>query len=144
MVAVDTTVERLGLGSYLIDTQTVSVAALDEAVTAAVGRFGGDVGAALIGLGKIAPHLYVEAYAKWARGYRQGGINMTNVGLEVWGPEKVNSYEVGAKTSFRGAIPGYFNLAGFYNDFTDQQITANLIAINKRYGVHAGIRITDL
>jgi len=70
----------------------------------------------------------VLLYAKYARGYRQGGINMTNVGIEVWGPEKVDTYEVGAKTSFGGPLPGYFNLAGFYNDFTNQQITANLIA----------------
>jgi iron complex outermembrane recepter protein len=70
----------------------------------------------------------VLLYAKYARGYRQGGINMTNVGIETWGPEKVDSYEVGAKTSFGGSFPGYFNFAAFYNDFQDQQITANLIA----------------
>jgi iron complex outermembrane receptor protein len=68
-------------------------------------------------------------YAKWSRGYRQGGINMTNVGLEAWGPEKVNTYEGGAKTSWAaGPVRGIFNVSGFYNDFTDQQITANLIA----------------
>lgn len=67
VVAVDTTAERLGLGSYLIETGAVPMEALDEAVTAAVGRFGGDVGGALIGLGKIAPHVYVETYAKWAK-----------------------------------------------------------------------------
>jgi iron complex outermembrane receptor protein len=70
----------------------------------------------------------VMLYAKYARGYRQGGINMTNVGIETWGPEKVDTYEVGAKTSFGGPVPGIFNIAGFYNDFTNQQITANLIA----------------
>lgn len=70
----------------------------------------------------------VMLYAKWARGYRQGGVVMSNIGLEGWGPEKVDAYEVGAKTSFRGAASGYFNIAAFYNDFRDQQITANLIA----------------
>lgn len=66
-------------------------------------------------------------YAKWARGYRQGGINLTNIGLESWDAEKVEAYEVGAKTSFEaGFARGYFNLAGFYNDLTDQQITGNL------------------
>lgn len=70
-------------------------------------------------------------YAKWARGYRQGGVNMSNVGIETWGPEKVDSYEVGAKTSVRGeALQGYFNISGFYNNFTDQQITANLVGRN--------------
>ena len=26
-------------------------------------------------------------YAKWARGYRQGGLSFTNPGLETWEPE---------------------------------------------------------
>jgi len=67
-------------------------------------------------------------YAKWARGYRQGGIITSNVGAETWSPEKVDTYELGAKTNFNGAVSGYFNVAGFYNDFRDQQINAILIA----------------
>ena len=70
----------------------------------------------------------VMFYAKWARGYRQGGINTTNIGLETWGPEKVESYELGAKTTFGGAVRGYFNVTVFYNDFTDQQINVNGIS----------------
>lgn len=66
-------------------------------------------------------------YAKYARGYRQGSINPGNVGLETWSPEKVDTYEVGAKTSFRGAVQGNFNVAGFYNDFNDQQLQGNLV-----------------
>jgi iron complex outermembrane receptor protein len=62
-------------------------------------------------------------YAKWARGYRQGGINSNNLGIETWGPEKVDTFEGGAKTSFHGAISGYFNFAGFYNNFTGQQLS---------------------
>ena len=67
-------------------------------------------------------------YIKYARGYRQGGINFTNPGLETWKPEKVDSYEVGSKLTFHGAMPGYFNIAAFYNDFRDQQVFAALIA----------------
>jgi len=63
-------------------------------------------------------------YAKWARGYREGGVNTSNPGFEIWKPEKVDTYEVGAKTSFHGAVPGYFNVAAFYNNFTNQQLTA--------------------
>ena len=44
-----------------------------------------------------------------------------------WGPEKVDAYELGAKLSFRGTVNGYFNVAAFYNDFSNQQLTANLI-----------------
>jgi len=67
-------------------------------------------------------------YAKYARGYRQGGINPLNVGLETWAPESLDSYEVGAKFSFSGALRGYFNVAGFWNDLTNQQVQANAIA----------------
>jgi iron complex outermembrane receptor protein len=66
-------------------------------------------------------------YAKYARGYRQGGVSPIGVGLETWGPEKVDAYEVGVKASFHGAVRGYFNVAGFYNDFRDQQLTAGLL-----------------
>lgn len=69
----------------------------------------------------------VMLFAKWARGYRQGGINPNNLGIETWGPEKVDTYEIGAKTSFRGAVPGYFNITGFYNDFRGQQLAVNSV-----------------
>ena len=67
-------------------------------------------------------------YAKYARGYRQGGVNFTNPGLETWNPEKVDSYELGGKMTFRGAVNGYINVAFFYNDFSDQQIFGALVA----------------
>lgn len=67
-------------------------------------------------------------YAKYARGYRQGTVNFTNPGLETAAPEKVDAYEVGAKLTFRGALPGYFNVAGFWNDFSNQQVFGALIA----------------
>lgn len=65
----------------------------------------------------------VLLYAKYSRGYRTGGVK-TDVPevYESWGPEKVDTYEIGAKTSFNGLIRGRFNIATFYNDFTDQQI----------------------
>jgi iron complex outermembrane receptor protein len=67
-------------------------------------------------------------YAKYARGYRQGGINFTNPGVETWKPEHMDSFELGAKTSFRGAVSGYFNLTGFYNKLRDMQIFAGLVS----------------
>ncbi|WHO38584.1 TonB-dependent receptor [Sphingobium sp. AP49] len=65
----------------------------------------------------------VLLYAKYARGYRAGTIapNIT-APLNIVKPEKVDSYEVGLKTSFSGAVRGTFNLAGFYNDFSNQQL----------------------
>jgi iron complex outermembrane receptor protein len=70
----------------------------------------------------------VMLYAKYARGYRQGGINVSSYGLETWNPEKVDLYEIGAKTSWGGAMPGHFNIAGFYNDFSNQLVAVGLVA----------------
>jgi iron complex outermembrane receptor protein len=69
----------------------------------------------------------VMLFAKWSRGYRAGGVNTPFVFYETWNPEKLDAYEVGAKASLRGAVPGYFNITGFYNDFRDQQLQVNLI-----------------
>jgi len=68
------------------------------------------------------------AYAKYARGYRQGGLNFTNPGLETWQPEKLDSFELGAKWSVRGPVHGYVNVAAFYNNFSNQQIFGGLVA----------------
>jgi iron complex outermembrane recepter protein len=81
----------------------------------------------------------IMLYAKWARGYRQGGVNPSNIGLETWDPEKIDTYEVGAKASFRGAVSGYFNIAAFYNDLTNQQLQA--IAVGKPESGIPGARI---
>ena len=67
-------------------------------------------------------------YAKYARGYRGGGVNEANFGIESWAPEKLNAYEIGVKASFHGAVSGNFNIAGFWNDFTDQQATVGIPA----------------
>jgi iron complex outermembrane receptor protein len=74
-------------------------------------------------------------YAKYSRGYRQGSINSNNLGLEVVGPEKVDTYEAGAKTSFHGAMPGYFNITGFYNNFRDQQLAVNTVVAPAFQGI---------
>ncbi|MET0180145.1 MAG: TonB-dependent receptor [Novosphingobium sp.] len=76
------------------------------------------------------PNDDVLLYAKYARGYRQGTINLLSLSdnLTSAGPEKVDTYELGAKTSFRGAVRGSFNIAAFYNDFSGQQLQANAIS----------------
>jgi iron complex outermembrane receptor protein len=74
------------------------------------------------------PNDDILLYAKWARGYRAGGAASANILFETWQPEKVDSYEVGAKTTWRGSsVRGYFNVAAYYNDFTNQQVSAALI-----------------
>ncbi len=69
-------------------------------------------------------------YAKWARGYRKGGVAILNPYFETWEPEKVDLYEVGLKASFSGAVRGYFNIAAYYNDFRNQQIQGALQTAN--------------
>jgi iron complex outermembrane recepter protein len=68
-------------------------------------------------------------YAKYARGYRAGGIvPNAPADLRTFNPEKVDNYELGLKTTFRGPMPGIFNIAAFYNDFSDQQLQIGLNA----------------
>ncbi|TCM19546.1 iron complex outermembrane receptor protein [Novosphingobium sp. PhB165] len=65
----------------------------------------------------------ILVYAKYARGYRAGGIapNVT-ASFATFDPEKVDAFEIGTKTSWHGSMPGNFNVAGFYNKFADQQL----------------------
>jgi iron complex outermembrane receptor protein len=70
------------------------------------------------------PNTDTLMYVKWARGYRAGGINPSNTGAETWGPEKLNLYELGAKLTWRTSpAQGTFNIAAFYNDFQNQQVS---------------------
>jgi iron complex outermembrane receptor protein len=76
----------------------------------------------LLGAG-YHPEDDILLYAKYARGYRQGSINLGGSdGLDTHDPESIDSYELGAKTSFFGRFPSTFNVAAFYNDLKDQQI----------------------
>ncbi|WP_165190880.1 TonB-dependent receptor [Caulobacter soli] len=69
------------------------------------------------------PYEDLLLYAKYARGYRTGGIKSdAPTAYSIFRPEKVDNYEVGLKTSFKGRVPGTFNVAAFYNDFSDQQL----------------------
>ncbi|HSW12101.1 MAG TPA: TonB-dependent receptor [Solimonas sp.] len=68
-------------------------------------------------------------YAKYLRGYRQGSVILaSDPGIDTFEPEKVDTYELGLKTQFGGPIPGRFNLAVFYNDFTNQQLQLGYIS----------------
>jgi len=62
-------------------------------------------------------------YAKYSRGYRAGTI-APNVSapFNYVQPEKVDTFEGGVKSSWEGAISGIVDAAGFYNDFSNQQL----------------------
>jgi iron complex outermembrane receptor protein len=97
----------------------------------------------------------VMIYAKYSRGYRQGLVNPRGLSpYKNFGSEKVDSYELGAKTSWQGRMPGMFDVAAFYNDFSNQQIlvglrqgtlTGNLIAntgTSRLWGVEAQLNVS--
>jgi iron complex outermembrane recepter protein len=62
-------------------------------------------------------------YAKYARGYREGGIDTTGPdGYDLFRPEHVDDFELGEKSSWQGVLPGSFDANLFYDRFTDQQL----------------------
>jgi iron complex outermembrane receptor protein len=98
------------------------------------------------------PRQGILAYAKYARGYRQGDIAPFGAdGYTSFGPEHVDNYEVGAKTSFNAPVPGTFDVAAFYNNFKDQQIqvgftgptaTPNVGVVNAGKSRILGVEVT--
>ncbi len=80
----------------------------------------------------------ILVYAKWARGYRQGAIfPLVPAPYSVAGPEKVDDYELGIKTSFDyDGISGTFDVDGFYNDFRNQQV---LLGMNQSQQCQEGL-----
>ncbi|MCK9562991.1 MAG: TonB-dependent receptor [Bacteroidales bacterium] len=84
----------------------------------------------LIGL-EYKPTTDMMLYGKYARGYRQGSVNLGSVaGWDVHGPEQVDTYEIGLKSAFGGRFPATFNMAVFYNDFEDQQVQFGYLRSN--------------
>lgn len=94
----------------------------------------------LIGL-DFKPTYDVLLYGKYSRGYRAGGVkndapNLSIVRADlpdytVFSPEKLDAYELGLKSAFDvGAVSGIFNLAGYYNDFSNQQVSLGLFLID--------------
>ena len=78
----------------------------------------------------------ILVYAKYARGYRAGGINEANVNNETWKPETVDTYELGVKSAWRGeSVRGTFNITGFWNEFKNQQSSVFLPSCNQFGGV---------
>ena len=88
----------------------------------------------------------VMVYATWTRGYRQGAVNpQAAPSAQTFDPESIDAYEIGAKTSFRaGSISGMFNIAGYYNDLTNQQLQfalqpfAGFVGSNRTSNFNAG------
>jgi iron complex outermembrane receptor protein len=84
------------------------------------------------------------AYAKYARGYRAGGVFSNGpIDHRSFDPEKVDNFELGLKTAFHGAVHGTFNVDAFYNDFSNQQLQFGFDArINPLTGLPAPVSPT--
>jgi iron complex outermembrane receptor protein len=76
---------------------------------------------------QYSPTPDLMAYTTYSRGYRQGAVApFAAAGSPIFAPEKVDNFEVGLKTGFRGAVSGNFNLAAFYSKLSNQQIQVGL------------------
>ncbi|WP_373081031.1 TonB-dependent receptor [Zhongshania sp.] len=81
---------------------------------------------------QFRPYEDVMVYGKYVRGYRQGSVNMAaDVGIQTHDKETVDTFEIGAKTSFDWIIPGRVNFALFDNDFTDMQLQGGYVSSDK-------------
>jgi iron complex outermembrane recepter protein len=62
-------------------------------------------------------------YAKYSRGYRQGGVDPFGAaGFTSYSPEQIDAYELGEKAVFGGPVPGSINFDVFYNNLHNQQL----------------------
>jgi iron complex outermembrane receptor protein len=71
----------------------------------------------------------INAYAKFSTGFRAGGANDRSSNFSSFGPEKVKSYEIGAKSDFfdhRARL----NVAGYMMDRTGTQIDFDNVDTN--------------
>ena len=73
-------------------------------------------------------------YFSYARGQKPGGINQLAAGGSAvtidelrFDPEKMDTYELGAKTSWQAAGALVINGAVFFNDYTDKQISTQVL-----------------
>ncbi len=73
-------------------------------------------------------------YFSWARGQKPGGINQlaaggttTTIDFERFDSEKVDAWEIGAKTSWELAGALQVNSSIFFNDYTDKQIGTQVV-----------------
>lgn len=66
----------------------------------------------------------INVYAKYTTGYRAGGASSRSLNYRSFGPEEVQSYEIGAKTEFFDRAVR-LNVAGYMMDRTNSQVDFN-------------------
>jgi len=71
----------------------------------------------------------IMLYASWSKGFKSGGFGASTVAstpTPKYDPEKLTSYELGAKTSWLDHKI-VFNLAGFYSEYRNIQLTVQSV-----------------
>ncbi len=78
---------------------------------------------------EFKPNTDMLLYASWSKGFKSGGFGASTVASTPtprYDPEKLTSYEIGAKTSwFNNRLT--FNVAGFYSEYRDIQLTVQSV-----------------
>lgn len=80
------------------------------------------------------PHDDLNFYASYGKGFKSGGFDMrgdailTPTTVNGYEPETIDSYELGMKGAFLDRTL-FVNLAGFYSDYKDQQVTIQVPAL---------------
>ena len=108
--------------SYALDPGVVSAPTVDPATGIASRQLNGRWSAATGTAGvSWTPDERTLAFARYSRGYKSGGFNAGGIspGPET-APEVVDSFEIGAKHRFGGALE--VNAAAFYYDYQNLQI----------------------
>lgn len=81
---------------------------------------------------RYEPNDDVMVYASYSKGYKSGGFDPRGDAIfspeteEGYAPETVDAYEVGLKGAFLNRSL-FLNLAGFYSDYKDQQVTTQFL-----------------
>ncbi len=81
-----------------------------------------------------APREDLNFYASYGKGFKSGGFDMrgdvvlTPTTVNGYRPETIDSYELGMKGAFLDRTL-FVNLAGFYSDYKDQQVTIQVPAL---------------
>ncbi|WP_423605985.1 TonB-dependent receptor [Sphingomonas sp. MS122] len=80
------------------------------------------------------PREDLNFYASYGKGFKSGGFDMrgdvvlTPTTVNGYDPETIDSYELGMKGAFLDRTL-FVNLAGFYSDYKDQQVTIQVPAL---------------
>ena len=75
---------------------------------------------------ELAPD--INSYIQWSKGYKSGGVNLPSGSGEIlplYKPENISAFEAGIKSQFLDRTVT-FNLAGWYYDYKDLQITQDV------------------